>query len=226
MNQTITANTIRVFAGGRSLSGGTLGVGGPGGFSVGGTQAFVNTVVGRGQSGALGPALQRTDFGPWGGAITFDSDNSTNWNFALTPPTAGSGQADFLSVALHELGHLLGIGTADSWKNLITGTTFNGPKSIALNGGVNPSTTADKGHFASGTSYLGQEVSMTPNISLSSRKNFTELDFGGLDDLGWNVVPVPEPATVLGLATAGLAGVWGVRRRVARLTGSEAPAAV
>jgi hypothetical protein len=215
---TIAANTIRIYVGGRSLGVGTLGLGQTGGFTASGSVAFGQTVASRGQAGAL--TSPPTDFGPWGGSIAFDS--TTTWNFSLTGPVAG--QVDFLSVAEHELGHVLGFGTADSWKNLITGTTFNGPISTALNGGVHPSVSADGAHWAPGTTYMGQPAAMTPSISAGVRQEFTELDFAGLADLGWQIVPVPEPATVLGVAVLGLVGAWGVRRRTASRRPSPAGA--
>ena len=210
-DQVIATNVIRVYAGGRDLTGGTLGIGGPGGFNASGnSQAFFDS-LGRGQYDITSAPNTRTDFASWGGAITFDSVGTT-WNFALTNPTGS--QADFYSVALHELGHLLGFGTADSFQNRVpVGTAFLGPASTALNGGVNPQVTGDLGHWAAGTSFGGQEAAMTPSIVLGTRKVFTELDFAGLKDLGWQVSPVPEPAGVLGLAAAGLAAAWGLRRR-------------
>jgi hypothetical protein len=207
-NPTIPQNEIRVYVGGRPLGGSTLGIGGPGGFSASGTQTFLNTVAARGQSGAL--QNPETDFGPWGGSITFNS--SVTWNFSVsTGPT--SGQNDFLSVAKHELAHVLGFGTAESFDTLIVGTSFTGPVSTALNGGVNPTVTGDGGHWVQGTTYLGQEAMMTPAITTGTRKEFTELDFAGLDDLGWQVTPIPEPTWALALAVPAVALL---RRRRAR----------
>jgi hypothetical protein len=201
-NLSLVQNEIRVFAGGSNLSGSTLGVGGPGGYSAGGFSSFLNNLATRGQTGASGSTP--TDFAPWGGAITFDTSGTT-WNFSLAGPV--SGQADFLSVAEHELGHLLGIGTAESWSNKITGTTtrtFTGANVRAANGGTNPTVTADGGHFASGTTStnsLGaaQEAAMTPSILIGSRKEFTAIDYAALADIGWQVTPIPEPALGLGL---------------------------
>jgi len=49
------------------------------------------------------------------------------------------------------------------------------------------------GHWADGLlSPVGghlQQVAMSPSVGLSVRKNFTEVDWAGLDDIGWDVVP-------------------------------------
>jgi hypothetical protein len=210
-NLNIAQHEIRVFAGGSDLTGNTLGVGGPGGFSAGGFQPFLDSLR-RGQAGYLGAPASQTDFGPWGGSITFDT-SGTAWNFSLAGPVAG--QADFYSVALHELGHLLGFGTANSFKNLAPSPpAFNGLVSNGLLPGVQ--VTGDRGHWAEGTMYGGQEVAMDPSIIIGTRKEFTELDFAGLDDMGWQVTPIPEPTTVVGVAALGLAGAWGARRRMRR----------
>ena len=68
-NLVVPANTVTIFVGARHLpSGGELGEGGPGGFSANGSQDWLATVVARGQTGALGPDGEQTDFGPWGGS--------------------------------------------------------------------------------------------------------------------------------------------------------------
>ena len=54
----VPADTLIVFAGGRNL-GSTLGIGGPGGFSASGTQAFLTNVQTRGETGA--GATPKTD---------------------------------------------------------------------------------------------------------------------------------------------------------------------
>ena len=112
----VAANTIVIFAGGRNLPGNILGQGGPGGFSGSGSAGWVNTLQTRGESGA-----PLTDFGPWGGSLSFST--SVSWYFDNDPSTVESfpSQNDFYSVAIHELGHTLGIGTAQSWNNLEIG---------------------------------------------------------------------------------------------------------
>jgi hypothetical protein len=187
-NIMIPANVIKVYAGGRSLSGTTLGVGGAGGWGASGFDEWFEEIEGRGQAGAL--AVPQTDVAPWGGSITFDSVG-TNWHFGAT--TSGIGlKSDFYSVAVHELAHLLGIGTAGSWQALAAGGTFLGPKSVAANGA--PVTLSPDGaHWANltnstvGASGPTQEVAMDPSITQGTRKRFTVLDWAGMDDLGWDL---------------------------------------
>ncbi len=191
---TVPADTLIVFVGGRSLGGSTLGQGGPGAYSASGTQTFIDTVSTRGEPGVDPNGITDTDFAPWGGAITFDNDASTNWYFDndTTTDEAFTG-ADFYSVALHEIGHVLGIGTADSWDNKIVNGQFTGAASVAANGGNTIATTADGGHWAANTQSViagtntAQEAAMDPTITLGTRKRFTELDVAGLQDIGWEI---------------------------------------
>src|SRR5688572_2191057 len=187
-NIAVPANVIKVYAGGRILSGTTLGVGGPGGYGASGLDEWFDEIDGRGQAGALGVAP--TDFSPWGGSITFDTVG-TNWHFGAT--TTGIGlKSDFYSVAVHELAHLLGVGTAGSWDVLSAGGTFLGPNSVLANGTPVP-LAGDLAHWASSTgSTVGvggpaQETAMDPSITQGTRKRFTVLDWAGMDDLGWDL---------------------------------------
>ena len=207
----VAADTLIVYAGGSAL-GGSLGIGGPGGSSAGGTTAFINGLD-RGEVGDTQGA-SATDFAPWGGAITFNT--ATNWYFDPDVSTdADVVNNDFYSVALHELGHLLGLGTADSWDNLVSGTDFTGVASNSVFGGDVP-LDAGLGHWENGTLSLvdgvSQETAMDPSILVGSRKVFTDLDVAGLKDVGWEVSAVPVPAAVW-LFGSGLLGLVGVARR-------------
>jgi len=209
----VNADTLMVFVGGRNLSGSTLGQGGPGGYSVSGTSAFNDTVKARGEAGGLtSPA---TDFGPWGGSISFDI--GTSWYFDPNAATVETFTGiDFYSVALHELGHVLGIGTAGSWEAPIVSNQFTGTAAVAAFGDNVP-VTSDHGHWSNGVNGLwpdgtSHEAAMTPSISPATRKRFTDVDMGSLSDIGWEVVAVPEPAS---FALVGGVVVLLLRRRTA-----------
>ncbi len=204
----VAADTLVIYAGGSNL-GGSLGLGGPGGFGATGTSAFFDSFD-RGQTGVS----SGTDFAPWGGSIAFNT--TSNWYFDSDVSTdADVVNNDFYSVALHELGHLLGLGTAGSWNNLVSGTDFTGIASTSVFGGDVP-LDAGLGHWADGTLSLVdgvvQETAMDPIITTGTRKVFTDLDVAGLKDVGWEVSAVPVPAAVW-LFGSGLLGLVGVARR-------------
>ncbi len=196
----LAANQVVIYLGASNLGGSTLGLGGPAGFSAGGTQSFIDSLS-RGQAGAALAPNQQTDFAPWGGQISFNS--SSNWYFDNNTATDEAfGGFDFFSVALHETGHALGMGTANSWDNLIVGGAFTGSKSVALHAGAVP-LDGNGAHWQEGiTSPIAGagsfEAALDPTITPGLRKRLTDLDWAGLDDLGWDVAPVaaiPEPAS-------------------------------
>jgi hypothetical protein len=201
-NLTIAANTILVFAGARPLGGPEVGHADTA-YSWSGSQAWGDTVTGRGQAGAVtNPA---TDYGPWGGAVTFDP-NFAGWYFGASAAGIAANQVDFLSVAEHELGHLLGFGTAPSWDNRVSNMVFTGPAAVQEYPGNVPvdGTGAAATHWADGTLDKGHPTDMDPSIAAGQRVGFTNLDFAGLQDLGWKVTrsinvrtgTTPQTATV------------------------------
>jgi hypothetical protein len=187
-NKTIPANTIVVYAGGYRLDGAEAGEGGYGGYRGGGDSAWLNTLRTRGWSG----------FSLWGGSLAFDLDQ--NWNFSANAPAVG--QTDFYTVATHELGHLLGFGTADEYFRLVSGGAFTGPKATAANGGVAPRVSGDLGHWAQGAhDHDGDHASLQPFLVSGQRYGFSELDYAVLDDIGWTVTgtassPPTTPAPI------------------------------
>lgn len=98
-----------LYAGGRTLD--SAGVGGTGtGLNFTSVFDSPTSVTNRGfrdpEPAGLG------DLPVWGGAITFDNDGDINWHFDRTLAAPG-GTTDFYSIALHEIGHALGLAT--SW---------------------------------------------------------------------------------------------------------------
>jgi len=186
-NPVVQANTIVVYVGAGALGADLLGLGATGAFSANGTQGWLNTVQARGQAGALVP--QPTDFGPWGGSIAFNADPAGGWYFGLAARGIGPGRNDFYSVATHELAHVLGFGTADSWTTGIAGLAFAGAASVAANGGAAVPLDDTLSHWADGTWSTvygrGQEAAMTPYLTAGTRKRLTSLDWAGLADVGW-----------------------------------------
>ena len=132
-NQVIPADTIVVYPVGAPLSGSELGEANTGFVQAQGSGTFLNQVFGRGQSGAA--ASPATDYGPWGGFLFFDS--TTDWSFSTAAP--GSNLTDFLSVAEHEIIHLLGFTSgSESFDRLTSGGQFTGAHATALLGGPVP----------------------------------------------------------------------------------------
>ncbi|MFW6062372.1 MAG: hypothetical protein ACOC93_06145 [Planctomycetota bacterium] len=184
----IPVDTIRIYAGGRDLPTGVLGLTSTG-VSVDGQSEWVDTVVSRGQSGALDSPP--TDHGPWGASLSFDTGQNWHLGIADQPP---SGQPDLLSVAIHELSHALGFGLSDSWMTYTSDSTFTGPNARKVFGGSVP--LADRGHWAETVEGMvgdeRQSAAMTASIGFGDRKRFTDVDVAGLLDVGWTRAPLGD----------------------------------
>jgi hypothetical protein len=177
-NLSVPSNTLIVYVGGRVMPGPAAGIGGYGGYSWSGTAAWGNTVASRGWSG----------FAPWGGSIAFDT--TENWHFGLTTEGLDRHELDFYTVALHELGHLLGVGTAPQWNNRIRGGFFVGTNATSVYGGSVP---APNGHWAENLSVGGQVTVMSPVINYGERRTWTSLDQAALRDIGWQSGSLTTP---------------------------------
>lgn len=217
VNPTIAANTITVFVGSLPLSGSTLA------YTIGadeypsGSQAWQNTVETRNHAG----------YAPWGASITFD--NTVNWYFGSTTVGLTSNKVDFYSVATHELGHVLGIGSSPEWDALLQGGYFTGQTAMSVYGGPVP-VSADGSHWAEGVTVNGQPASLDPSIGPGRRVLFSALDSAALTDLGWQTAspapasPSPVAAASTSLIAAGavlvpLAGANGVVTQYAVING-------
>ncbi|MFK8111738.1 MAG: dockerin type I domain-containing protein [Rubripirellula sp.] len=205
-NPQVAANEIIIYAGGRNLPGNNRGVGGPASFRfpsanlscqsqaecdqrLAAIETFRNIVRGRGESGAL--ANPQTDVAPHIGSVSFDTD--TDWFFNANASGMAPGQVDFISVATHEIAHVLGFGitrtdVTTSWARLSSGGQFSGAAArAAYDGSGNPPTVAN--HWGpSIVSTVGQPILMSGSIPVGQRQLFTPLDFAAMDDMGWELL--------------------------------------
>ncbi len=218
-NVQVAADTLVVYAGGSPSAPGVLGFANIGfDLTASGSQAFVDSVLTRGQANTTGP--DASDYATWGGMMWFNE--TANWHFGLDQGP-GAGQNDFLTTVTHELGHILGFGTAPSWASQIDAQgRFTGEASVAVFGGL-VLLDSYRSHWASNTWSLlpdgtPQATLMDPSTPAGRRELMTLLDYAGFADIGWQVSPIPEPAVAL----LALPGVWVVVLAARRQRSSKA----
>ncbi len=210
-NPFIARNTLRIYVGARFLPGALLGLGGPGGYSMSynrGNILQVTQNLNRGQSGITEPnrptrLAEPTDVAPWGGTISFSMDSDFHWDH--TQPVA-SGKPDFYSVCLHELGHVLGVGTSGSWERLVATGTYSGQHVLnyAADQGMldQLELTEDLSHWVDGAEFPlagkqgANELVMDTSSTYGFREDLTVLDLMVLKDMGWEVVTTSNHAWV------------------------------
>ncbi len=186
-NLVVPADTIIIYVGSRDIDGNTLAYGGPGGYSASGFASWFEIVERRGEGPTKG--TDAVDFAPWGGMVSVDAGSVWHDDYLTLP---SSGKNDLYSTLLHEIGHVLGFGLADSWTRFVSGTRFTGPEAVAVHGSE-PSVTSTGTHWANSTqSYVfptgaKQEAAMDPDLAQGRRKVFTYLDVAALADIGWQI---------------------------------------
>ena len=159
------------------------------------------------------PGNSASDLPAWGGAASFNP--SLNWNFDLDDG-AGIGEIDFYSIALHEVGHALGLSNGwNQWESNVAGTQYRGENAIAAyNADVGTALSylstqsVDDLHWQDGAYQshifsLGQpnlagtvgdglqDLLLEPvtNFSLESRRfELTNVDVAALVDVGWSIL--------------------------------------
>jgi hypothetical protein len=220
---TIPQNQWILYAGGRPLPSGVAGEGGTG------TGTNITTVF-QAEDSHLSRGFRATseqDSLPvWGGAITFDSDGSTAWHFDLNTP-APLAKVDFYSVALHEIGHALGLSASNwrDWNRWTPAAQFTGPVARAAYNADNGTSlsglnvTGDE-HWQDGAydsyifhngnpNYVGtvgpgvkQDLMMEPTAHFTvpiRRFELTNVDVAALRDIGWSTIPqIDAPSPIPG----------------------------
>ncbi len=186
----VQADTMQIFVAGTSLRGrlaqsiDTAPVGN-------GDPEWKDIVAYRGEFGAAGDPA--TDFGPMGGTISFNNDPSeVPWHFGLSTEGLNANEFDFVTVAMHELLHLLGIGISVSFADHVNSSgEFVGAESLEVGSPTNPYLKLDEfeSHWQSGTksTWNGnlQEALLAPGIYPGRRTFPSKLDRAALRDIGW-----------------------------------------
>ena len=202
---------ILIFVGADLLDGAILALAGPtGGTAAGDVLAARISPDFRG-TGAV------TDFEPWAGVITFDAD--ARWHFGLGPPAPG--QIDFLSVAVHEIGHVLGIGTSGTFDSWIIDDAFTGPNALRVNQGAPIPLTEDHAHVEDG--FWGDLVSLDPILTTGTRVLISDHDKALLADIGYEIDGFLKLGETPPIATLGSERIFGrdVADRIDGLAGDD-----
>ena len=166
---------IIIFVGAYALDGATLALGGPDGGSAAG-----DVLAARISSDFRGTGPV-SDFEPWAGVITFDKEAS--WYFGFDKP--GPLQNDFLSVAVHEIGHVLGIGTSGAFDGWIVDSAFTGPNAQSVNHGQPIPLTDDHAHVEDG--FADDQVLLDPTLVTGTRVLLSTYDKALLADIGYEI---------------------------------------
>ena len=239
---TLPQDTWVLFAGGRSLT--SAGVGGTGtGTNFSSVFMDASSHLRRNWRpgafvGSTGGADQG-DIPVWGGSISFDTDVAdVTWHYDHTTLSTG-GETDFYTIALHEIGHALGLSTSwNEFDDLISSSSYTGAKALAAlnedNGSAVTSISIVGGgnnHWADGGDQsfpfndsasapaVGTTVGVLQDLLLDPTANFTvaqrrfeltNVDVAALADIGWQVIPEPGLTSLLALSSFLLVGI---RRR-------------
>jgi len=155
---------------------------------------------------------------PYSSKVTFSED--WDWYSGTDESFLGF---DVFSVAIHELGHVFGIGASSAWINQVSGGYFYGENAVDIYGEPVPLALYDSHYIHWGvgveSTLPGTETwqlpSYGPYATYGERIYLTDLDLAGLKDIGWDVSTVssiPEPGTLY-MLLSGLGIVGAVARR-------------
>jgi len=136
--------------------------------------------------------LIASNFEPWAGHISYRPS-------AFLRSDGSFWEEAFLSTTLHEIGHVLGIGTAKVFNDIGSGALFDGPNTLAVTGGTPVPLDADLDHLRSDVRFENQ----LPVMRSGGIRNLTRLDLALLADIGYVVDGFQAQGTSLPLTTQG-----------------------
>ena len=138
--------------------------------------------------------IDGNDFEPWLGHIEFNASYLDEFYFDQTPTTDDDlpdDKLDFLSLSLHEIGHVLGIGSSDSFVKQVKNGKFTGTQSVALNNGDPIPLNDLEDHAQEGFNIDSEEDALLSPVSdIGERRLPSALDLAMLADIGYEIVEV------------------------------------
>lgn len=181
---------ILIFVGATRFVSSTLAIAGPDGGNVAGDRYAARISDDFRSLGAV------SDFEPWAGSITFNANS--NWSFALDGPVEAHN--DFISVAVHEIGHILGIGASATFGSWINDHHFTGPNATRINGGQPIPIEDDHAHVEEG--FADDTVALDPVLITGNRVEISAFDKAILADIGFEIAGFEKQGSKIPIATA------------------------
>ncbi|GAB4545807.1 MAG: hypothetical protein Tsb0014_40140 [Pleurocapsa sp.] len=128
-----------------------------------------------------------TDFEPWAGAISFVTvpAQGKEWDFNVNTEDLDPSKFDFVSVAIHEIGHILGVGTTPVFDSKIQNESFQEFNAKNVNNGNPIPLSSDLSHVLEG--FANDSAVLDPTLNNSVRNLPSDVDKALLADIGYDI---------------------------------------
>ena len=149
-----------------------------------------------------------TDFEPWVGVISFSMNppQDREWDFSLEAENLDPQKYDFVSVATHEIGHTLGIGTSPAFDAIGEGASFDGVNTLAQNNNQPVLLESDLGHVQD--KFNDDQILLDPVLN-QGRNLPSAIDFAMLADIGYEIAGFSKQGSQPALATENAENIFG-----------------